>query len=41
MNMIALLALLVVAVMTGVSDKFGVESRPGFAGSVDVNSHLD
>lgn len=39
--MIALFALLVVTALTGFSAKFGVESRPGFAGSVDVNSHLD
>jgi hypothetical protein len=38
--MFALIALLVVAALTGMSAKFGVESRPGFAGSVDVNSHL-
>jgi hypothetical protein len=38
--MIMLAILLVTAVLAGASEKFGVESRPGFAGAVDINSRL-
>ena len=38
--MIMLAILLVTCAFAGASAKFGVESRPGFAGAVDVNSRL-
>jgi hypothetical protein len=38
--MILFAVLLVISALAGASAKFGVESRPGFAGTVDVNSRL-
>jgi hypothetical protein len=38
--MILFIALIAVSALSGLSAKFGAESRPGFAGAVDVNSRL-